>query len=139
MTPMKLPIESKKAILALLAELQNADKEQSLKETSYILHVAQELGLEVSDVRDVLKHPKQFKFSPPADEGGRMTILYYLLFFMNIDGQIKEEEEIAVKKMGFRLGFRPELTSELISIIKQHLDEKVPPQDLLDKIRAYLN
>ena len=53
---------------------------------------------------------------------------------MNIDRQIKEEE-IAVQK----IGFRPELTSELISIIKQHIDDKVPPQELLDKIRAYLN
>jgi len=139
MTPMNLPKESKQAILALLAELQNSDQEQSLKETSYILHVAKELGLNKTDVVEVLEHPTQFKLTPPADEGGRMTILYYLLFFMNIDGKIQKEEEIAVKKLGFRLGFRPELTSELISIIKQHLDAKVPPQDLLDKIRAYLN
>ena len=54
---MQLPIESKKAILALLAELQNIDKEQSLKETSYIFHVAQELGLQEGDVREVLQHP----------------------------------------------------------------------------------
>jgi hypothetical protein len=68
-----------------------------------------------------------------------MTILYYLLFLMEIDGNVSREEEDLVKEFGLRLGFRIGLTSELIDEIRKHARTRVPPDALLEHIRKYLN
>jgi hypothetical protein len=58
---------------------------------------------------------------------------------MDIDGNVKPEEEDLVKEFGLRLGFRMGLTTELINEIKRHATTKIPPEALLEHIRKYLN
>ncbi len=139
MSQMDLSLNSRKALLAILVQIQNIDSDRSSRETSYIEYVAKELGLIPSQIEEIVENPEAFPMIPPAKESQRMTLLYYMLFFMNVDGRVTKEEEQIVKKWGFQLGFRPELTSELVDLIKQHINQKLPPEKMLDKIRTYLN
>lgn len=137
--PISTPDHAKKAIIALLLKLKDIDATDTTSELGYILHVALQLGLNEEDVYEIQGRTNEYPLKPPTEERDRVMILYYFLFFMNADGHIDEKEERLVKSFGFRLGFRPELTSDLISILKQHASQAVPPDKLLDKIKAYLN
>lgn len=129
----------KKSIIALLLRLQASDHEKHIREFAYIHKVAHHLGLSEYDVTEVESSLDQYPIRPPADEKGRMTILYYLLFLMEIDGQVTPEEETLVEEFGMRLGFRISLTSELIAVVKHYAQTRIPPQALLERIKKYLN
>jgi uncharacterized tellurite resistance protein B-like protein len=129
----------KKSIIALLLRLQEADADKSLREFAYIDKVAAHLGLNSEDVVAIERDLESYPLKPPSDEKERMTILYYLLFLMDIDGKVSPEEEGLLKEFGLRLGFRTSLTGELIDEIKKHAASKVPPDALLEHIRKYLN
>lgn len=129
----------KKSIIALLLRLQHADTEKSLREFAYIHKVATHLGLNENEVLEIEQDLSSYPLKPPSDERERMTILYYLLFLMDIDGHVSREEEDLLKEFGLRLGFRTSLTAELINEIKEHAASKVPPNALLEHIRKYLN
>lgn len=129
----------KRAILALLVQLSEADGVVDLKEFTYIIKVANQLGLREEDVRAITQSNDDFRFSPPADEQSRMTILYYLLFLMDVDGAVTDEEEKLVQEFGFRLGFHTTLTRDLIGLIKNYSNTGVPPHKMLDKIKSYMN
>jgi hypothetical protein len=129
----------KKSIVALLLRLQMADEDKSIREFAYIHKVASHLGLTADEVIDIERDLSNYPLKPPSDEKERMTILYYLLFLMDIDGNVRQEEEDLVKEFGLRLGFRMGLTSELINEIKRHATTRIPPNALLEHIRKYLN
>ena len=129
----------KKSIIALLLRLQMADNDKSMREFAYIHKVASHLGLSAAEVVDIERDLASYPLKPPSDEKERMTILYYLLFLMDIDGNVQQEEEDLVKEFGLRLGFRMGLTSELINEIKRYATTRIPPNALLEHIRKYLN
>ncbi len=137
--PIQTPDQSKRAIIALLFKLMGADDEENLKELGYVMHVGMQLGLEDKDLQEIKLNKDQYHLQPPIEEKERVTILYYLLFFMKADGQIKPKEEEMVRHVGIKLGFRPEMTSDLVTVLKNHANEDVPPEELLSKIKAYLN
>lgn len=132
-------VQLKKSIVALLLRLQEADTEKHIREFAYIHKVAAHLGLSAEEVVDIERNLSSYPLKPPADEKERMTILYYLLFLMDIDGKVSREEEDLVKEFGLRLGFRMGLTTELINEIKRHATTRIPPNTLIEHIRKYLN
>lgn len=130
----------RKSIIALLVKLQLADGESSDQENVYIYKVAWSLGLTNEDVLDVINHLDQYReVVIPSTEKERMTILYYLLFFMRVDLDVSDEEEKMVQEFGFRLGFRTALTTDLIQIVRQYVNTRVPPNKMLQAIKKYLN
>ncbi len=133
------PDHVKRAIIALLIKLSAIDGKNDLKEVTYTIQVANLIGLSAEDVRDIAMDPDQYELEPPTDEPSRMTILYYLLFLMDADGEVSIEEEQLVQEFGFRLGVRTELTRQLIAVIKQYSNSRVPPSQMLEKIKIYLN
>jgi len=137
--PISTPEHSKRAIIALLFRLLEIDHKETPMEIGYILHVALQLGISEDEVDEIQSNKHNYPLTPPAEEKDRIIILYYFLFFMNADGVIDPTEEQLVKEFGFRLGFRPALTDDLIQVLKDHANQSVPPERLLEKIRAYLN
>ncbi len=131
--------ELKRSIIALLLRLQASDNEIHLHEFAYIHKVATHLGLSADDVLSVETALDDYHLNPPLNEKERMTILYYLLFLMDIDGTVTKEEEQLVEQFGMRLGFRIELTHELIEVVKSYADRELPPDALLKQIKKYLN
>lgn len=137
--PSLTPEQNRRAIIALLFKLMSSDKDENLKELGYVMHVGQQLGLSDADLQEIKFNKDQYEFEPPTEERDRIIILYYFLFFMKADGQIRPEEEKLVHHFGMKLGFRPDMTADLIAVLKNHIDQVVPPEVLLGKIKAYLN
>jgi len=137
--PIHTPEQSKRAIISLLFKLMGSDRDENLKELGYIMHVGQQLGLTDDDLQEIKFNKEDYLLQPPTEEKDRIVILYYFLFFIKADGRIEPEEEKLVSRFGMKLGFRPEMTADLIAVLKNHIDRVVPPEELLGKIKAYLN
>ena len=130
---------SKHDVIKLLVGMSNADGRMKEMERLFIYNAAYQIGLMTEEVDDILLDAEMDSFHPPASEGDRMTILYYLLFLMRVDGIVHKAEENFCHKAGLRLGFNPQLTSELIEIMKKYIKKDIPPNLMLDHIRKYLN
>ena len=127
------------AVIYMLLRLMVADGYRDRREYIYILKVAKELGLTPEDVANLKAEDLLNDWKLPADERDRMIILYYLLFMMKTDGHVSPEEENLVKDLGSTLGFRIEMVSDLIQVIKSYDPLHSPAEDLIDMIRPYLN
>ncbi len=129
----------KMAIIALLLQMANSDQKVDPREEKFMMDVAAYIGLEPSDVQSVKDHPEDYQFSPPPGEPDRMNILYFLLFAMAIDGEIKDIEEKLCYKAGLRLGFNDQMTADLIAVMKKYLHTEMPEDALVKEIKKYLN
>lgn len=126
-------------LIALMLKLARKDDYFDEKEFYYILQVANAMEVSAEELRRIQLSVDEYEFNPPKNEQERMTILYYLLFCMKSDGLVKEEEVRLVQKIGFKLGFRQQLTDDLIQTVKKHTTKKLPPEELLASLKKYLN
>lgn len=132
--------DRKKAIIALLIKMATVDQDLRKTEKNFILNIAEQIDLVPGEVIDIIESPERYAtLQAPASEQERMTILYYLLFLMRIDGEIHEKEEELCFKAGLRLGFNEQLTGDLIGVMKKHLTGPIPPETMLKEIRKYMN
>ena len=129
----------KQAIIALLLDMAKVDQSIEAREEKFIRDVATYIGLTPSDIDAVKNDSTTFRFSPPPEELERMNILYYLLFAMAIDGEIKEAEERLCYKAGLRLGFNEQMTADLIGVMKKYLNKEMPKDALVKEVKKYLN
>lgn len=129
----------KSYIVSLLVKQATVDGDIADAETSYLLYASKTLGLDKSEIKPIVQTPDSYNISPPPDEEKRLTILYYLLFMMRADEVIDAKEEKLCYNIGFQMGFRQEMVSDLIRVMKKYLIEKIPPSAMLDKIKIYLN
>ena len=129
----------KRSIIAMLLRLQASDDNKHVQEYAYIHKVALHLGLSEEDVLAVEEALDEYPINPPSNEKERMTILYYMLFLMEVDGAITKREEQLVEHFGLLLGFRIELTRELINVVKSYSKRSLPPDEMLRHIRKFLN
>ena len=127
------------AVLYMLLKLMAADGHRDRAEYIYILNVAREMGMTQEEIASLKAEDILQDWKLPQSEHDRMIILYYLLFMMKTDGAITPEEENVVKELGYVLGFRIEMVADLIQVIKNHDLNDATANDLVDKIRTYLN
>ncbi len=128
-----------KEILAYLFKVMESDQEFHSREESYIQYVANELGMIEAEVEDVRQNYKSHKFDPPRDEQSRMITLYYILFMMRADRVVTPEEITKVRLYGFSLGFNELLTDDLIKVMIDYANEKLPANIMVEKVKPYLN
>ncbi|MEM1327360.1 MAG: hypothetical protein AAGI23_15460 [Bacteroidota bacterium] len=129
----------KRATLALLVQMSHSDAQLSNIEEQYIIYVAKELNLPLSEVEAIQAQPENYDLKPPQSEQERMMILYYLLFTMRVDGKIEKSEEDMLYKAALRLGFNHQMISDLIAVAKNHPKGNLPPDSLLREIKKYMN
>jgi hypothetical protein len=126
-------------IVTLLVKQAQSDHEFSAIEKKYLAYAGHSLGLSDAEIAAVRLNPEKYVIAPPPDESKRMTMLYFLLFMLRADGQVGAGEEQFCHHMGFRLGFRPEMVSNLIGVMKEFLRNDIPPNAMLEKVKPYLN
>ncbi len=128
-----------RATLAMLIKMVMIDNKIDPVEKKFLGDIALQLGLLQEDIITIIEKPEAFALKPPAAEEERMRILYYLLFMMRIDGKIPPEEEKLCYKAGLRLGFNEQLTGDLIRIMKTYLNKEIPPEEMINAVKKYMN
>lgn len=129
----------KRYIISLLVKQALSDDDFSIIEKKYLLHAAKALQLTDAEIAAIRHDPESYTISPPPDESKRMTIFYYLLFMMRADQKVTKEEEQLCHQIGFKLGFREDMISNLIKLMQEYIVEDLPPNAMVDKIKPYLN
>ncbi|MAT54698.1 MAG: hypothetical protein CMN32_09470 [Saprospirales bacterium] len=129
----------KQYIISLLVKQAVAEGRISAVEEQFLQHAAKSLNIGPEELQAIKSNPQAFEIAPPPDERTRMTILYYLLFMMRADGEIRPEEEKLCYEVGFRLGFRMEMVTNLIALMRQYLRQQLPPDAMLERIKPYLS
>lgn len=135
----KIKEDYRPAVIYMLLRMMAADGHQDRREYQYFIKVMHEMGMSMEDLATMTAAPLPTEEKLPSDERERMIILYFLLFMMESDGIIAEEEVKLVKDLGHQLGFRIELVADLIQVIRTYDHISSPSEALLDKIRIYLN
>ena len=135
----KIKEDYRPAVIFMLLRMMAADGHQDRREYLYFIKVMHEMGMSMEDLAAMTTAPLPTEDKLPSDERERMIILYFLLFMMESDGIIAEEEVRLVKDLGYQLGFRIDLVSDLIQVIRTYDHLSSPSEALLDKIRTYLN
>ncbi len=129
-----------KALMALLYELKNIDGEVDPGEAYFWLNTGRDLGFTDEELNEIAENTANYPLHPPKDESERMEILYYLLFMMKFDKKIHDEEVKFIHKIGFKLGFRDELTDDFIGLMRKYVkDSGVPPKEMMSVIKKYRN
>ena len=129
----------RQSIVALLYKMSAVDKEVSAEELSYIVKVGSHIGVDREEVGAIILNHDTFDIQPPKNEKDRMTILYYLLFLMKADSKIDDQEVNLIREFAFKLGFRSNMTDELINTVIDNLSTNISPEILLETIRKYNN
>ena len=101
-------------------------------EMEFISAVIEEQGIDENQL-------SKRKVEMPKEERDRMTILYYLLFLIKIDGKVDERERRFAHKFGLLMGFRTEMIEKMLDAMEDHLEAKLPDDELILIIRQYLN
>ena len=132
-------LAQRKSIIALLFKLAKSDDSVSNIEKLYFRDIANSIGIDSLSIDEIIQNPEAYPLKVPLNERERMTILYYLLFMMRVDGRIEKGEEKLIYTASFRLGFNEKLTEDLIGVMKTYLNKEIPPDLMLTLVKKYLN
>ena len=128
----------KENIVAIVTQMSKVDGKIHENEFVYLLKLGLSLGLSDEKVREVINSEEKFLFIPKTEQD-RVTILYYLIFLIKIDGVVDKNEEDMLYHFGLKLGFSPLLIANVINIVKAQSGEKIAPDALLNEVKKYLN
>lgn len=131
--------EKNKVVLKLLVHMSSVDHAMNEDEFLYLVHFCKSSGIDISLVREYLTLDTDLKEILPSSEEERMNILYHLLFTMNADNHIHEDEEKMIYTLALRLGYSEGMTREFIDVMKNHTLDTIPLESLLDILRKYNN
>jgi len=132
-------LAQRKSIIALLFKLAKSDDSVSNIEKLYLRDIANSIGIDSLSIDEIIQNPEAYPLKVPLNERERMTILYYLLFMMRVDGRIEKGEEKLIYTASVRLGFNEKLTEDLIGVMKTYLNKEIPPDLMLTLVKKYLN
>ena len=135
----ELADEAKKEnIISIAAMMSKVDGKIHANEFVYLLKLGFSLGLSDEKVREIIHSNEEFIFVPKSEQD-RVTILYYLIFLIKVDGAIDKEEVNLMHHFGLKLGFSPLLISNVIDVIKSQTKDQVAPDSILNEVNKYLN
>ena len=119
-------------LVDLLYQMAFADGHFSDEEKQFVSQIIEENNISIGS----LMGPKT---EIPSSEIDRMTIFYYLLFLIKIDGVVDEREKNFARKFGLALGFRMEMIDQMLTTMEKHLDNRLPDDELIKIVKQYLN
>jgi len=128
----------KENILSIMISMSKVDGIIHDNEMMYILQLGLSMGLEENEIRNVTIRNSPSLFVP-ASEADRMTIFYYLVFLIKVDGIISEEEKDMMHHFGLKLGFNHLMVANIIRVVQANIGKKLPPDAILKEVRKYLN
>lgn len=135
----ELEDEAKKEnILSILLTMSKADGELHDNELMYIIQLGLSLGLDESSIRGIAHNDHRHIFIPTS-EIDRMTILYYLVLLIKVDGKVTMEEKELLHHFGLKLGFNHLMVENIIRVVNANLNRRLPQDALIKEVRKYLN
>jgi uncharacterized tellurite resistance protein B-like protein len=131
--------EKARVMIKILLYLAKADGKVSEHEFTYLVHVSNKLHIDLEEMRELFLAEDELREILPADEQDRMNVLYHLLFIMDADKKISDEEENVLYHFGHKLGFSEWMVRDYIEVFKKYDIDDLPPEAMLNIIKKYQN
>jgi len=128
----------KENILSLMIQMSVVDGDVSDNEMAYILQLGFTMGMSEEAIRNVSQE-RATSLYIPTSEPERMTILYYLVFLIRVDGEITKEEKEMMYHFGLKLGFSPLMVGNIVRVAEANLGRKLPPNAIINEVKKYMN
>ncbi|NQY06791.1 MAG: TerB family tellurite resistance protein [Flavobacteriaceae bacterium] len=129
--------EEKLSILTEMIAFAKSDNKVSEVEYSFLLAVANQIGVDKSEFDALFHHPAPLK--PIANESERIVQFHRLVLLMNIDQNVHEEERIRLHQFGLRMGLNPLAMDKVLEIMTEYENNLIPPDVLLGIFKTYYN
>lgn len=126
-------------ILKLILKMANADLSVQEEELGYLKYFCKAANLDPQLIDKYSSSDSHQGVLLPLDEQNRMNILYHLLFVINADADVSGDEERAMFKIAFRLGFNENITRDFIELMKLYPLNQLPNDAMLGVLRKYNN
>lgn len=128
----------KENIIAVVSSMAKVDGLIHENEFVYILKLGLSLGLTSDGVREIMLNDKVIAFIPKSIMD-RISIFYYLILLMKVDGEISEDESDLLYHFGFKLGFNHLAISNIIRKVGANVDQKFELLTIVNEVKKYLN
>jgi len=128
----------KENILSIMISMSKVDGLIHDNEMLYVIQLGFSMGLSEKEIRNIasIQKPKLFV---PSSEHDRMTIFYYLIFLIKIDGEISKEEKDMMYHFGLKLGFNHLMVANIIQVVQANMGQKLASDAIIKEVRKYLN
>ena len=126
-----------KSLLSDLISIANADGEVDASEFDFIYRVGTRMGLKTREIDQLFQKPE-----PSAalfSELERITHFHKLLMVMNVDGITHQNEVIALRNFGLKMGIHPGAIDSILNRMNDYEDKIIPSQELIAIFQTYYN
>ena len=129
--------EKSKSLLSDLINMVMADGKINSFEIEFIKKLAKRMEISDREVINLFENPQpsQIAFS----EVEKITHFYKLILMMNIDNETHEDEVVALKNFGLKMGIRPIVADQILRKMDTYEDKIVPADELLKIFKIYYN
>src|SRR5690606_14630762 len=126
-----------KSLLSDLINMVMADGKINTSEVEFIQKLAKRMDISDRDVIDLFENPvpSQIAFS----EVEKITHFYKLILVMNIDNETHEDEVVALKNFGLKMGIRPGVADQILKKMDTYEHKLLPAEELLKIFKVYYN
>jgi uncharacterized tellurite resistance protein B-like protein len=131
--------EKNEVLIKILVNLSKVDHQVNELEYSYLIYICDRMGIDHEIIKNYMQQDFALNEILPSEEKERVKILYHLLFTVNADGVIMEEEEIMVYQLAFKLGFHEEMTRDFIALMRTYKLEDLPDSSMINILKKYNN
>ena len=118
-----IPSNPKNNYIANLVSIAYADNNLHEAEIDFLYKVAKRIGLDNSLVDAFIKQSQDISYDLPQDETTQYLFINDILNLISVDGNIDDNEVLAVKKIADKFNFDQNIVDDIISKIKLHLEE----------------
>jgi uncharacterized tellurite resistance protein B-like protein len=130
-------MKEKLSLMADLVKLAKCDGEYREDEQNFLFAIAQQIGITPDDYTKIFK--ENIEFTPPKLELDRIVQLQRLILVMSVDGETSDSELKMVRELGLKMGLNPVATNLVLSEIKNHPNNLLPPDRLIEIFKTYHN
>lgn len=124
--------------LKALFYLACADKELTRVEATYIIKVAERLGVPLSELENF--DGKEPDLELPNREYKLFSIFHRLAIIIMVDQEINETERRYCFDLGIKMGLHPNAVGEIIDyVVKKGGGLNATPADIIGIFRKYMN
>jgi len=129
--------DEKLSVLTELISFAKSDGEVKNAEYTFLLSIAQQIGVEKDVFDNLFKNPAPRVALQP--ESQRIVQFHRLLLLMNVDQVVEDKELEKIHQIGLRMGLNTQAISKTLEVMTQYENNIVPPKVLLDIFKTYYN
>ncbi|AOW09665.1 tellurite resistance TerB family protein [Flavobacterium gilvum] len=129
--------EEKISLLSEMIAFSVIDGRLHDREYQFLWIVAQELGIDKKEFRDLFH--QELPTGVLKTEFERVQQFYRLALLMHVDGELHQKEEDAIRQIAINMGLNPSATSRILKLMKTAPTAIISPEVLLEHFQEQHN